>query len=315
MDGNAPRRRVSMRKASALDRLAFGFPALSETREGQTMSEPASLEKLDEPAVANPSQARPTAISQGAQSSHNYVRWLVLLAGLVAGLIAFGIGEMIYKIIPAEKVLQSVMMTNAKVMLPTRATENVAATKNAALAFGLLGLCLGSGLGIAGGLARKSAPAAIRGGLLGAGLGLALGGALSLGLLPLFLRQQERYADNELLVLIISLVMHALIWGLLGAIAGLAFAVGWENPRLSRRASAAGFVGAVVGTVVFELAGGLLFPLAATHQPISESWPTRLMARLLVSLATAGALVSVLSKSEALAAASRTDPTAGTAQP
>jgi hypothetical protein len=187
------------------------------------------------------------------------------------------------------------MMTSTKVMLSTPATESVAAVRNGALTFGVLGLCLGGALGIAGGLAQRSPIATTRGGLLGAILGLALGAGLSLALLPWSLRLQNRYSDDELIVLLISLVMHALIWGLVGASAGLAFAVGCEEPRLWTRAFVAGFFGAIVGTVAFELAGGLFFPLAATHQPISETWPTRLLARLLVTLAVASALVLVLS--------------------
>ena len=271
------------------------------------MSEPAPAQELDKLANVHPSQGKPTAIPDGARVPHNQVRWLVMLGALLAGLAAFGIGELIYKIIPAEKVLQSVMMTNVKVMLPTRATEDAAAARNGALSFGLLGVCLGGALGIAGGLARRSTSAAIRGGLLGAVLGLALGVGLSLGLLPLFLSQQDRYSDDDLIVLIVSLVMHALIWGLLGASAGLAFAVGLEKPRLWHRAAIAGFFGAVVGTVVFELAGGLLFPLAATHQPISETWPTRLLARLLVALGTAGVVLLVLVKPVHKAAAHQTN--------
>ncbi len=262
------------------------------------MSAPAPDEEIDKLATALPSQAKPTAVPEGASVPHNQVRWLVMLGALLAGLAAFGIGEMIYKIIPAEKVSQSVMMTNVKVRLPTRATEDAAAARNGAVSFGLLGLCLGSALGIAGGLARRSALAATRGGLLGAVLGLVLGVGLSLGLLPWFLSQQDRFSDDDLIVLVVSLVMHALIWGLLGASAGLAFAVGLEKPRMWHRAVIAGICGAVLGTVVFELAGGLFFPLSATHQPISETWPTRLMARLLVALGTAGVVISVLVKPE-----------------
>jgi hypothetical protein len=187
------------------------------------------------------------------------------------------------------------MMTNDKVMLPTPATENTAVVTNGSLTFGLLGLCLGGALGVAGGVACRSPLAAMKGGLLGAILSAVLGAGLSLGLLPVFLAQQNRYADDELTVLLISLVMHALLWGLLGASAGLAFAVGFEEPSLLRRAPFAGFIGAIVGSVAFDVAGGLFFPLAATHQPISETWPTRLLARLLVALAIGGALTLVLS--------------------
>jgi len=273
------------------------------------MSEPAPGEELDKLAAAQASQAKPTASREGAEVSYNQVPWLVMLGALLAGLAAFGIGEMIYKIIPAEKVLQSVMMTNAKVLLPTRATEDTAAARNGALSFGLLGLCLGGALGIAGGSARRSTLAATKGGLFGAVLGLALGVGLSLGLLPFFLSQQNRYSDDDLIVLIVSLIMHALLWGLLGASAGLAFAIGFEKPQLWGRASLAGFLGAVLGTVAFEIVGGLFFPLAATHQPISETWLTRLMARLLVTLATAGAVILALFKTGREAAACRTNPT------
>jgi hypothetical protein len=228
----------------------------------------------------------------------NRTRLSIFAGALMAGLIAFGVGESIYKIIPAKKVLQSVMMTSAKVLLPTPATETVAAARNGALAFGVLGLCLSSGLGIAGGLARQSAAAATRAGLLGAIVGAIVGAGLSLALLPMFLALQNRYPDDELSVLLLSLVMHAIIWGLVGASAGLAFTVGLGEPSLRIRAAIAGFWGAVLGTVVFELAGGLFFPLAATHQPISETWPTRLLARLLVTLGTVSAMIVALPKSE-----------------
>jgi hypothetical protein len=233
----------------------------------------------------------------------NRGRLPIFAGALLAGLVAFGIGESIYRIVPAKKVLQSVRMTSAKVMLPTPATENAAAARNGALAFGVLGLFLGCSLGIAGGLARKSPAAATRAGLFGTIAGAIVGAGLSLGLLPVFLAQQDRYSEDELVVLLVSLVMHAVIWGSLGASAGLAFAVGLGEPSRGIRAAIAGFLGAVLGTVAFELAGGLLFPLAATHQPISETWPTRLLARLLVALGSASALVLALSKSERKAAA------------
>jgi hypothetical protein len=260
------------------------------------MSESAAEEKRDEQIHAQPERVQPVAVPEDHRGPHNHVRWLVLCSALVAGLAAFGIGELVYKIIPAKKILQSVMMTSAKVMAPTPATEREAAARNGALAFGALGLCLAGALGIAGGLARKSRLAALRGGLLGAILGLGLGAGTSLGFLPWFLSLQDRYGDDDLIVLLISLVMHALIWGLLGGVAGLAFAVGTGEPALWRRASIAGIVGGIAGAVAFELLGGLFFPIAATHQPISETWLTRLLARLLVVLAVAIALLPSLAK-------------------
>ena len=40
--------------------------------------------------------------------------------------------------------------------------------------------------------------------------------------------------------------------------------------------------------------GVLLYPIGTTGQPISTTWPTRLMARLLVSIATAGVVILLL---------------------
>ena len=88
--------------------------------------------------------------------------------------------------------------------------------------------------------------------------------------------------------------MHGLIWGLLGASAGLAFAVGLGEPRLCGKVLTAGFVGAVLGTVAFELIGGVAFPMAETGEPISETWATRLMARLLVTVGTALIVILLL---------------------
>ena len=152
----------------------------------------------------------------------------------------------------------------------------------------MLGLCLGACLGVAGGLAQRSTRASLTAGLLGAVLGLALGAGLSLGLLPWFLRARYYYSEFDIAI---SLAMHGLIWGLLGASAGLSFAVGVGERLLVGRAITAGLVGAVLGALAYELIGAVFFPTADTDEPISETWPTRLMARLLVAGGTAAALV------------------------
>jgi hypothetical protein len=228
-----------------------------------------------------------SAVRQGAKDGFVQTRWLVPLAGLLAGLIAFGVGEAIYKVIPVELVLQDVMMTNQKVMLPSLKTENAAMAKNAALAFAVLGVCLGGLLGMAGGLARRSMVAAVTAGLLGATLGLVLGAGLSLLVLPFSLQAQFDYFDQDLLI---ALVTHALICGLLGASAGLAFAVGLGERRLLGQALTAGLMGAVLGAGCFELIGAAFFASAATVKPISETWPTRLLAQLLMTIGTATSL-------------------------
>ena len=167
----------------------------------------------------------------------------------------------------------------------------MAATRNGALAFGVLGVCLGGLLGIAGGLARRSVSASVVAGLVGSILGLALAVGACFALLPYFLKTLPDHPDYDL---ILSMIMHGSIWGLTGAAAGLAFALGLGERRLLGRALVAGFAGAVLGAIAFDLIGGVLFPLANTGQPISTTWPTRLLARLLVTVATAGVVILLL---------------------
>jgi hypothetical protein len=142
-------------------------------------------------------------------------RRLAILAGLLSGLIAFGIGEESYELIQAEKVSQNLM--GSIVMVSNRATTTVADTRNAAVAFAELGVCLGACLGVAGGLARRSGAGAVTGGLLGVFLGLALGAGASLALLPWFIKARYDYFQYDLAI---ALTMHVTIWGLLGAAEG-----------------------------------------------------------------------------------------------
>jgi len=221
-----------------------------------------------------------------ANARINRARWWLALGGLVAGLVAFGVGELVYELIPAKKV--EIPTMGQIVIAANVETSNVATVRNGALTFGVLGVCLGGFLGIAGGLARRSTSAAVVAGLAGSSLGLVLAAAASFALLPFFLKTLSAQPDNEL---ILSLIMHGSIWGLTGAAAGLAFSVGLGERKLLGRALAAGFVGAVLGTIAFELIGGGLFPFANTGQPISTTWPTRLMARLLVTVATAAVVI------------------------
>jgi hypothetical protein len=230
-----------------------------------------------------------SASSRGASEERlGPTRGLLAVGGLLAGLLAFGAGEAVYELIPAAAVTQTALgLTKVS---PSVATENVAAARNGAVAFGVLGLFLGGCLGLAGGLARRSSFAVAAGGL-GSVLGFAAGVGASLALLPFCIASRIRYPDNEL---VISLVMHGAIWGLVGALAGLAFAVGLGERPLWVRALTAGFAGALVGAVAFELIGAIAFPGAKTDDPISRTWVTRLMARLMVTVATAAALTLVL---------------------
>jgi hypothetical protein len=167
---------------------------------------------------------------------------------------------------------------------------------NGALAFGALGGLLGLGLGVAGGLARRSAGGALLGGVLGLFLGAAAGALPSLVVMPW--QWRHRNDDPASLDLLVPMLVHLSLWSAVGLAAGLAFGVGSSGTQPSRivKAALAGFVGAMLGTVIFEVAGAFLFPMARTADPFSVTAETRLLARLCVAgfvgLAVLGSLAS-----------------------
>jgi len=240
-------------------------------------------------AVREQEQQGKSAYGRGASEQPlGRMRGLLAVAGLLAGLLAFGVGEAVYDLIPAGTVTQHALGLTR--VTPTVATENVAAARNGALAFGVLGLFLGGSLGLAGGLARRSWFGLAAGGL-GSVLGFAAGAGASLALLPFCIASRLRYPDNDLAI---SFIMHGAIWGLLGALAGLAFAIGLGKRGFWVRALTAGFAGALLGAVAFDLLGVIAFAGAKTDEPISRTWVTRLIARLLVTVATTVAVSLVL---------------------
>ena len=159
--------------------------------------------------VQGKGQQEESASNQGASEERLHrTRGLLAVGGLLAELLAFGAGEAVYHLIPAGSVTQHALGLTK--VTPTLATESVAAARNGALAFGVLGLFLGGCLGLAGGLARRSSFAVAAGGL-GSALGFAAGAGGSLALLPFCIASRFRYLDNDL---VISFVMHGAIWGL-----------------------------------------------------------------------------------------------------
>lgn len=218
---------------------------------------------------------------------------LVWMAAALAALVAWVLGEAFYEVIPAERVLQNI--SGNQVMIPNLATESVATTRNAALAFGVSGLCLAGFLGVAGGLARRSIPATLTAGMVGSVLGFILGAAVCLGLLPTFLHARYYYDEYELAI---SFAMHGVIWAPLGACAGLAFAIGRSRSGFMVRAILAGLSGALLGSIGYEILGAGVFPMANTSQPVSNWWLTRLLAQVLLAGMTA-LFLAVASRSRA----------------
>ena len=79
--------------------------------------------------------------------------------------------------------------------------------------------------------------------------------------------------------------------GAVGAAAGLAFGLGLGGWGRMLRVTVGAATAALLATVIYEFAGGILFPLALTNQPISATWESRLAAQLLVALLVAAGVV------------------------
>jgi hypothetical protein len=154
--------------------------------------------------------------------------------------------------------------------------------RNGALTFGVLGGLLGVGLGVAGGLIRRSIPGALLGGFVGLILGAAAGALPAVEIMPWYWR--HRNDDPSALSLLTPLLVHLGLWSAIGLAAGLAFGIGCgSKPIRLFEAALAGLTGAMLGTFVYEMAGAFLFPMAHTTDPFSATSGTRLLARLCVA--------------------------------
>jgi hypothetical protein len=199
-------------------------------------------------------------------------------AALVAGILAWGIGEKTYDYYrPSARALSS------RDFKALNREERIADRKNTAIVYGTLGALLGLWSGAAGGALRRSIPGGARAALTGLLLG-GIGGALvGYGLAPIF----KQYYSDEAPSLLLPLVVRGGIWGIVGMAAGLAFGWGSRGPGGIPGALIGGLFGAACGTIVFEVANGLLYPADRNDAAIPTSTAARLMACLFVSVGAA----------------------------
>jgi hypothetical protein len=214
---------------------------------------------------------------------------MLILTGLAAGLAAFAAGEMLFQTFRPLLTPQELM--GNRIMVATFETNTVAAAKNSALAFGALGAILGASLGGLGGYLGRSTRSSIMAAVLGLIVGAVVGAILPLALVKWSVESATYYFEYDLLI---SMALHCVIWGAIGGAAGLAFGAGMGTFRLMVRAVMAGGFGACLGSVTFELIGAACFPAAETGQPISATWLTRLLARLLVAIGASAAIAITL---------------------
>lgn len=214
--------------------------------------------------------------------SHAILAVLLVISALIAGTIGWLVGEANH-----ERFKPSLEASSqAYAFQALNREKKVADTRNAALVFGASGFLMALAAGIGTGLATRRLGRGVVVGLLGGFLNLALAAAASFLLVPIWYQNRDQASTD----LMLPLLTHGGVWvplglgtGLVVGLVGRSLALG-TTPRLGL-AILGGLVGAMVGTVVIELAGGLLFPLDGTVRPISETSISRLFARLTLPLA------------------------------
>ena len=140
-------------------------------------------------------------------------------------------------------------------------------------------------------LRRGSARAALIAAIAGSILGGTAGAIMPRVLLPIYFRMHNPDRDD----LMLAILTQGGNWSVIGAAAGAAFGIGLGGRGRALRALLGGLLGAIAGVLVYEIVGGVAFPLDGTADPLSATWGTRLFARLAVTiLASAGAAMGAL---------------------
>lgn len=205
---------------------------------------------------------------------------VVLAASVVAGLIAWGLGESpAVRVAPRESnlvVMGQVTETVATTAEAIREAERLSAIRSVA-AFGAV---LGLAMGVVSGLTARGTRAAVVAGAVGLVAGGIAGAVAPIAALPLF-EAMRTPGKQELLPV---LLMHVALWAPVGAAAGLAFGLGRSSsPAPIAGAAVTGALGGAIGAVVFQVVGTLAFPLSGVDTLRPTTLVSRLASRLLVA--------------------------------
>lgn len=239
--------------------------------------------ELDEP-MAPPARKSPTAT----------IWILTLVAASIAALSSWLNGEQYFEHFkPSAKA--SAEPYNFVALNREKA---IADRKNLMIAYGFLGLSFGLCMGLAGGLARHSA---IRG-LIAAGVGAIVGVAacavLSYFLMPVYRKHLDPAQEN----LVLPFLVHGAIWAAMGLAGGLAFGLGWGSVGRVARSLVAGLLGAIVGTLLYEIVQAEMFSHIRNDELIAPESVLRALAYFAVCLTAAAAVAIANSPREGEAA-------------
>ena len=222
--------------------------------------------------------AEPSRSAVGVDASGGSSRRLMLPAALVAGVLAAGLSWAAGEAAVGRFDVETLADPEAGPLggLVDKDIIRGGQVREAAFIYGVQGALLGLLLGLAGGLAGRSARRGAIGGVAGMLIGGAMAASASMGLFMAYLKGVDPNSGD----LIRPMLTHGAVWSLVGAAGGLGFGLGLGEGRASIvRATLAGLIGAVLGAVLYEVGGAILFPMAKTNDPIAESGPARLLAQ------------------------------------
>jgi hypothetical protein len=220
-----------------------------------------------------------TSSPPGSRPRSNGQVWTIALAfGLMAGLFAWGAEEATYGLFRPQ--LFRVVILRMPSLQPSRESQNAADIKNATLAFAFLGCLTGLAMGFAGGVAGRSTVRGVVVGVAAMLLGGLIAAGTSLVLLPAFFRQLVPDPSD----LLTPIMIHGGIWGAIGALGGLAFAIGMGRGRRVVDAIIGACFGTLLATIVFHFSGEMLFPNSRSFDALATLPIVRLMAMVSVSV-------------------------------
>ena len=202
-----------------------------------------------------------------------------LIAGAVAGVVSWGLGEGLEGRFRPELAVTAGGFPSPEEASATQAAYRRGEALEAAAAFGIMGAFLGCCLGAAGGLARGSSRSALIAGICGAICGAAVGAAAGWFVAPLHLLNQAEGDD-----LLQSFLIQSGIVIPLGVAGGVAFGMGLGGRSAALRSIVGGVVGAVIGAMAFLLIGAIALPLDGASNPLPETSKARLVGRLVVAV-------------------------------
>jgi len=206
---------------------------------------------------------------------------ILLLAGVVAGFVAWGAGELAHSFFRPRTYRVEIMGMVS--MQPSRESQKTADIANSTLAFAILGSVTALMMGLAGGLAVRNPGRGVMVGLVAQAAGAMAGAAAAFALIPIFYWQLVP-DSNDLLT---PILIHGGVWTAVGVVGGMSFVAGMNAWRQVPVAAVFACVGAFTASIVFHVLTGILFPHSSSSEPIGRSAIVRLLASLLVTVLVA----------------------------